>query len=417
MENLHNINIERAVLSSIFFNPAQFEDVASRLKASDFYLPAHRHMFEAMEACEREELPIDDDFVRQKLGKKFDEAAMLEVIATNPLPTCAAYAVELKQKSAKRATLEALQKAQEQLWLENDPFVAFDVLAQKIEKIRTGTGSKWEAKIKSFSDFQKKETEYFCRNWIPIPRGAISLFTGKGGGSKTMASLQLLIRFLHENPQKKAFAWWSEDSEGVLQGRGEQICEMLQIDKNVLKRLKVIENSEAVPHFTNFEKKASMTEEFYAIKHALKPFDLVVLDPLIAFFSGNENDNAQARFFMNHLNAWVVQQNKAMVIIHHHSKDKENGGARGASAFVDAVRLQYTITGDTEDNRHAIFEIVKDNWGVKGIMGTLKKRAQVWLKRFISVEVVEIAEEKNEEVKTSSKMPDFSSIPLIKGDW
>jgi len=416
MENLHNINIERAVLSSVFFNPALFEEVASRLKPSDFYLPAHRYIFEAMEACEREELPIDEDFVRQKMGQKFDENVMLEIIATNPLPSVNAYANEIKQKSAKRATLEALQKAQEQLAQEQDPFIAFDVLSQKIEKIRTGTGSKWEAKIKSFSDFQKKETEFFCKNWIPIPRGAISLFTGKGGGSKTMASLQLLIRFLNENPEKKAFAWFSEDSEGVLQSRGEQICEMLQIDKSVLERLKAIENSEAVPHFTNFEKKASMTEEFYAIKHALKPYDLVVLDPLIAFFSGNENDNAQARFFMNHLNSWVVQQNKAMVIIHHHSKDRENGGAaRGASAFVDAVRLQYTITGDTEDNRMAIFEIVKDNWGVKSVMGGVKKKVQVWLKKIISsaTEVV-----KNVEVvEYSETKPDFSSIPTIKGGW
>lgn len=415
MENLHNTNIERAVLSSIFFNPELFEEVASQIKASDFYLPAHRYMFEAMMACEREELPIDEDFVRQKLGKKFDENAMLEVIATNPLPTCAAYAVELKQKSAKRATLEALQKAQEQLGQEQDPFIAFDVLSQKIEKIRTGTGSKWEAKIKSFSDFEKKETEFFCKNWIPIPRGAISLFTGKGGGSKTMASLQLLIRFLSENPEKKAFAWFSEDSEGVLQSRGEQICEMLNIDPAVLKRLKAIENSEAVPHFTNFEKKASMTEEFYAIKHALKPYDLVVLDPLIAFFSGNENDNAQARFFMNHLNAWVVQQNKAMVIIHHHSKDKENATARGASAFIDAVRLQYTITGDTEDNRQAIFEIVKDNWGVKGIMGTHKKRVQVWLREIVTA--TKEAVKNVEVVEHNEAKPDFSSIPTIKGGW
>ncbi|MBE0497165.1 MAG: AAA family ATPase [Campylobacterales bacterium] len=413
MNDLHNINIERAVLSSIFFNPAQFEEVASHLKASDFYLPAHRYMFEAMEACEREGLPIDDDFVQEKMGKKFDENAMLAILTTNPLPSVGAYANEIKKKSAMRATFEALQKAQEQVLEENDPFVAFEVLSQKIEKIRNGTGSKWEAKIKSFSDFQKKETEFFCRNFIPIPRGAISLLTAKGGGSKTMASLQLLIRFLHENPEKKAFGWFSEDSEGELEGRGAQICQMLNISPKVLKRLKAIENSEVVPHFTNFEKKASMTEEFYGIKHTLKPYDLIVLDPLIAFFSGNENDNAQARFFMNHLNSWVVKEHKAMVIIHHHSKDKENGGARGASAFVDAVRLQYTIAGDTEDNRHAIFEIVKDNWGVKSVMGGVKKKVQVWLKEIVTAtkEVV-----KNVEVVVYDEAkPDFSSIPKLGG--
>ena len=52
MNNLHNINIERSVLSSILFNPATFEEVAAVISAKDFYLPSHRYMFEAMEACE-----------------------------------------------------------------------------------------------------------------------------------------------------------------------------------------------------------------------------------------------------------------------------------------------------------------------------------------------------------------------------
>jgi replicative DNA helicase len=104
MENLHNINIERSVLSSIFFNPSLFEEVASRLKPSDFYLPAHRYMFEAMEACERADLPIDEEFVHKKLGQenRFDEEVMLEILSTNPLPSVGAYANEIKEKSIKR---------------------------------------------------------------------------------------------------------------------------------------------------------------------------------------------------------------------------------------------------------------------------------------------------------------------------
>ena len=104
METLHNINIERSVLSSVFFNPALFEDVASRLKGTDFYLPAHRYIFEAMEACERSDLPIDEEFVRKKLNQenRFDEEVMLEIISTNPLPSINAYVQEIKEKSIKR---------------------------------------------------------------------------------------------------------------------------------------------------------------------------------------------------------------------------------------------------------------------------------------------------------------------------
>jgi len=104
MENLHNLNIERSILSSIFFNPELFEEVASQIKAKDFYLPAHRYMFEAMEACERADLPIDEEFVRKKLAQenRFDEEVMLQIIGTNPLPGVGAYANEIKEKSIKR---------------------------------------------------------------------------------------------------------------------------------------------------------------------------------------------------------------------------------------------------------------------------------------------------------------------------
>jgi len=104
MDNLHNINIERSVLSSILFNPASFEEVASTIKARDFYLPAHKYIFEAMEECERADLPIDEEFVKKKLNQeeRFDEDAMLEILSTNPLPSVKAYIEEIREKSIKR---------------------------------------------------------------------------------------------------------------------------------------------------------------------------------------------------------------------------------------------------------------------------------------------------------------------------
>lgn len=104
MDNLHNINIERSVLSSIIFNPNLFEDIASKLKGKDFYLPSHKYIFEAMEACERDDLPIDEEFLKKKLSQdgNFDEQTMIEILSTNPLQSIGAYVKELKEKSIKR---------------------------------------------------------------------------------------------------------------------------------------------------------------------------------------------------------------------------------------------------------------------------------------------------------------------------
>ena len=105
MENLYNLNVERAVLSAVLFDPQIVEDVASRLKPEDFYLPFHQHLFAAMEALSIEEKPIDEEFLRKKLLKigKFDEVAMVDVLSANPITNTKAYIEEIKAKSNKRA--------------------------------------------------------------------------------------------------------------------------------------------------------------------------------------------------------------------------------------------------------------------------------------------------------------------------
>jgi replicative DNA helicase len=105
MENLYNLNVERAVLSAIMFDPQIVEDVASRLKPADFYLPFHQYLFAAMGELSIEEKPIDEEFLRKKLLKigKFDEVAMVDVLSANPITNTKAYVEEIKAKANKRA--------------------------------------------------------------------------------------------------------------------------------------------------------------------------------------------------------------------------------------------------------------------------------------------------------------------------
>ncbi len=105
--SLYNLNIERAVLSLIIFDPANFEEIASALKSEDFYLPFHQHLFRAMESLSRAEKPIDEEFLREELSKsgKFDEEAMLDVLGANPITNTEAYISHIKALSSKRSLL------------------------------------------------------------------------------------------------------------------------------------------------------------------------------------------------------------------------------------------------------------------------------------------------------------------------
>lgn len=102
---MYNLNIERAVLSAIIFDPETYEEIASKLKNHDFYLPFHQHVFTAMEELSRSEKPIDEEFLRSKLVSmgKFDEVAMLDLLSANPISNTSAYLTEIKAKSSKRA--------------------------------------------------------------------------------------------------------------------------------------------------------------------------------------------------------------------------------------------------------------------------------------------------------------------------
>ena len=105
MENMYNLNIERAVLSSIVFDPETYEEIASKLSSQDFYLPFHQYVFTSMEELSRDEKPIDEEFLRSKLLSigKFDEVSMLDLLSANPISNTAAYLTEIKAKASKRA--------------------------------------------------------------------------------------------------------------------------------------------------------------------------------------------------------------------------------------------------------------------------------------------------------------------------
>ena len=106
-ESLYNLTFERSVLSSIIFEPTQYDDLEQILKEEDFYLPAHRDIYKAIGALVHRDEPIDEEFIKKELSqkKKFDEAVMLDILSANPISNTTAYVNELKDKALKRHLL------------------------------------------------------------------------------------------------------------------------------------------------------------------------------------------------------------------------------------------------------------------------------------------------------------------------
>ena len=106
-ESLYNLAFERSVLSSIIFDPAQFDKFEAVLNAEDFYLAAHQEIYRAMLSLLHRDLPIDEEFIKKELSgkQKFDERVLVEILTANPISNTTAYVQEIKDKAIKRHLL------------------------------------------------------------------------------------------------------------------------------------------------------------------------------------------------------------------------------------------------------------------------------------------------------------------------
>ena len=394
MENMYNLNIERMVLSSIIFDPATYGDTASNLKSHDFYLPFHQHLFGVMATLTKDEKPIEEEFIRGGLNAigKFDEVAMLDVLSANSMGNVKSYLAEIKAKSSKRA-LATLATEIKKVVLEDD-LPAEEVqklIEKKIAEINANSVTDDFFKATPMSAVKEEEMDFLTKDFIPLPKKVVTFITAKGGTGKSFILLQVLIRYLSGNPTKRAYAWLSEDVEGQSRIRANGICRMIGADASVLDRLDLLGAEKGAKHL--YTEKDGITTDFHKFKMATKNYDIVVLDPLIGFFGGNENDNSQAKAFVGALATWAVQENKALVVVHHVNKQ---GGSRGASAFGDACRLEYVLSRTDEvvgsakgketlevitaADDHLFVKIGKDNYHAKGFFGFNSKQIKVFPK-------------------------------------
>ena len=209
-------------------------------------------------------------------------------------------------------------------------------------------------KIYDLNEIAEEKIEFICENWLPFPRNKVSYIVGPGGLGKSLIVMQLLLRHNLQNPTEKLFAWLSEDSRGITKQRANLIC------KNIMKidptRIKNIYISDSPSIQLNY--KSLMT-----FKKTLAKFQVIILDPLIAFFTGDENSNVDARIFMQQFTQWAEEDSKTIIFIHHSAKYSSK--SRGASAFTDAVRLVYEIEKIEDDNVRRKIKIAKDNYGIR----------------------------------------------------
>jgi replicative DNA helicase len=144
-DTLYNINIERAILSSILYNPETFENIASEIKKDDFYLRDHANIFQVMDELSNEDKPIDEEFIKKKLQQKneYKEDILLDILSTSPLSSTGAYLQELRDKAIKRELITLISTINEEAVEKDAPANdVVDKIQQKLYSITSRVGAR-----------------------------------------------------------------------------------------------------------------------------------------------------------------------------------------------------------------------------------------------------------------------------------
>lgn len=108
--NLYDLDMERAILSSILYNEDGLSEIYGIINEGDFYQKQHGDVFKAILDCINNDEPIDSAFIKKRLENKYNEQIYNEILATNSIIDIVKYAKELKEKSIKRALVKIAHK-------------------------------------------------------------------------------------------------------------------------------------------------------------------------------------------------------------------------------------------------------------------------------------------------------------------
>jgi len=351
---------EKALLSAILIDN-KIMDEANSLKVSDFYDLLHRQIFLTIKEKYESDGAVDlTDFTHNPQLRDY----ILELMEMpEGLINHEKYLKEIKIASAQRNLKSRLTDINKI----NDFYEAKAAILEFSKDLEKNIVQRFD--YETIDENEKiKEISFFLKDFLPIPQGATTMISAKGGSGKSALALQLALR---ASAQKiPTLAWLSEDPKNITVSRA----------KNVAKSNKL-----AINNYLNFLyripfqilTKDGINSIFYEFKAACRDFKIIILDPLIAFFGADENSNSEARRFMDLLSDWAKDEGKAIILIHHQTKFADVSIARGASAFTDAVRAQYSVKRDNKDDRFVIVKLEKDNWGIRTFFGD-EKAIKIW---------------------------------------
>lgn len=385
MNELYDLNFEETLLASFIYTNSPLEKV----EADIFFSQINKSIYLALEAIEIQGLPKDELIIYNHLTKKMNlneeqvSSSLVKILTLTPAVNYEHDIDRLKELYKTRNIKNSLLHIQNNI--QNcTPVAELEASIHLLSENITTQSSNKLFNLTRASNIQAKEASFVTKSFIPVPENTVTIFSAGGGTGKSSLLLQLAVHYLYENPLEEVFCWLSEDPLEITKYRLNEIIKGLYPKglKTINRLLLSDDLTFSVLTENNYQ--VGVNAAFYQMKIMLKKYKLIIFDPLIAFFGGDENNNVHAKMFMQLFTKWASDENKTIIFVHHSTKNTSQ--SRGASAFIDAARAVYEIekikdsNGKEADTTKRKVTITKDNYRASKYFNGFSKKIDVFPK-------------------------------------
>lgn len=334
-----SVDTERFVLGSILIDREAFGEALASLSIADFSIEKHRRIFRRMTDLHSRGESVDRVSVFNEL-REHNEAESVDGLAyivslddgLPQLPNIDSYLRILREKTALRRILRACQYLADRA-MDGDASAAIVTDAQELFASVAARGQKPSRVIDlpAVRDCGAADIEYLREP--ELPTGTVVALTGDSGSGKSS-----LVTAWARDAVVPVLFLDRENPVTVIIDRLDRLgfadCPRLRFWGGWLPEEAPLPDSPVVIEWVK----------------SCEPRPLVVVDSLVAFHSGDENDASVCRGFMHRCRR-LADLGATIVIIHHDGKSETAKDYRGSSDFKAAIDLGFHVTNFGTDGR------------------------------------------------------------------
>ncbi len=361
---------EKALLSSII-SLKYLNETRNELTPADFYDSKNREIFKAILKFEKDNPIMIADLVIM-LGNEYD--SILTELTMMQTYDFRLYFNKVKKYSKERQKAFYIQEYQ-------NGKISDDDLVDKFKKLIDLSETE-KVNEYSFLDNINITGEQVFISGLPV--GCVSVAVGAGGIGKTYIALKLALDA--EKKGKRTLCWLTEDSKFQIRDRLKFLSKVYSynINENTKGTIKYdIPEALLEKNYSTFAVNLETQAHF---KKLFADYDFIIIDPLMNFLMGENNNNDANRLFINSLSK-CISEKQALLILHHVNKIKVESPSsesikkkklnateiedrllkiKGANSINETGRHILYIESHRTKNNERIMSVIKSNVGKTG---------------------------------------------------